>query len=80
MQYYPLPNFNVGTSAYNPYVNFRRSGASASRGDQFDVRVDHHISDRTLLTARFSDNPSNGKSPNCFANALDPCSYGQGTA
>ncbi len=79
MQYYPLPNFNVGNPAYNPYVNFRGSGASSSRGDQFDVRIDHHISDRTLLTARFSDSYGSSRAPNCFGNALDPCSYGSGS-
>ncbi len=79
MQYYPLPNFNVGTPAYTPYLNFRGSGASASRSDQFGVHIDHHVSDRTLITARFSDNPSTGRAPNCFGDALDPCSYGQGT-
>ncbi len=79
MQYFPTPNYNVGTAAYNPYLNFQGSGASRSRGDQFDIRIDHHLSERTQLTARFSDSPSSGHAPNCFGNALDPCSDGAGT-
>lgn len=79
MQYFPLPNYNLGTSAYNPYINFRGSGANASDSDGVDVRIDHHISDSTLLTGRFSYGNGSNHSPNCFGNALDPCSSGPGT-
>jgi hypothetical protein len=79
MQYFPSPNYNVGTPAYNPYINFRGSGVNMSRSDGIDVRIDHHLSDRTLLTGRFSYGNGAGQSPNCFHNALDPCSSGVGT-
>jgi hypothetical protein len=79
MRYFPLPNYNVGTPAYNPYFNFIGAGISTSNGDAYDIRLDHHLNDRTLLTGRFSYNSGNGRSANCFGNALDPCSDGLGT-
>ncbi|MBV8829258.1 MAG: TonB-dependent receptor [Acidobacteriaceae bacterium] len=50
--YYPAPN-----SAGNPYTqlnNYFFSGPSTRYTDNFSGRVDHQISDNTMLTARFS--------------------------
>jgi Carboxypeptidase regulatory-like domain len=77
MQYYPMPNYKVGTSEYDPYTNWRGTGANVSNNDQFDIRVDQHIGNNTLLTTRFSRGWNSGHSPNCFGNALDPCSGGE---
>jgi len=79
MQYFPPPNFNVGTPAYYPYINFRISGANVYDTNAVDARIDQHISDRTLLTGRFSYQNGSGHSPNCFGDALDPCSDGNDT-
>jgi hypothetical protein len=45
---YPLPNRNV------PFQNFVSSPTQRDDNDSFDVRVDHHLSDRTELAFRYS--------------------------
>ncbi|MCA1615964.1 MAG: TonB-dependent receptor [Acidobacteria bacterium] len=45
---YPLPNRAV------PFANFVSSPVSRDRNDHFDVRVDHFVSDRSQLNARYS--------------------------
>ncbi|MGA8185337.1 MAG: carboxypeptidase regulatory-like domain-containing protein, partial [Terriglobia bacterium] len=79
MSYFPMPNVGVGTSSYDPYNNWHGAGVNISNGDQFDIKIDHRFSDRNLLSARYSQAWGNGQSPNCFKNALDPCSAGPQT-
>jgi hypothetical protein len=77
MTYFPLPNFNVGTSAYSRYTNWTGSGVSVSASDQGDVRIDHRFTEKTTLTARYSENYNTGNGGwNCYQNALDPCTVG----
>ena len=45
---YPLPNRNV------PFQNFVSSPTLRDDNDSFDVRVDHHLTDRAELTFRYS--------------------------
>ncbi len=45
---YPLPNRNV------PFQNFVSSPTQSDDNDSFDVRVDHHLTDRAELTFRYS--------------------------
>jgi hypothetical protein len=45
---YPLPNRNV------PGANYISSPAGRDRDDQFDVRVDHMVSPRSEISARYS--------------------------
>ena len=45
---YPLPNRNV------PFQNFVSSPTQRDDNDSFDVRVDHHVTDRTQLAFRYS--------------------------
>ena len=45
---YPLPNRNV------PFQNFVSSPVLRDDNDSFDVRVDHHLTDRAELTFRYS--------------------------
>ena len=78
IQYYPAPNVNVGTSAYNPYNNWSKSGVGVNAGDGFDVRVDQRFTDKTAFNARFSYGRGTGENWNCFGNALDPCTQGPG--
>jgi hypothetical protein len=78
IQYYPLPNVNVGTSAYNPYNNWSGSGVGISTGNQFDVRIDHRFTDKTAFNARYSHGWGKWDNWNCFGNALDVCTQGPG--
>jgi Carboxypeptidase regulatory-like domain/TonB dependent receptor len=79
MQYFPLPNIAVGTSAYNPYTNWQGSAASHSRNNQFDVKIDHRFNDHDLFSVKYSQQANSGDPLNCFGNAADPCDFGPGT-
>jgi len=79
MQYYPMPNVNVGTDAYNPYNNWTASGINTGSSDQFDVKIDHQFSDKARMYGRFSRGRSSGHGMNCFGTALDPCTQGPGS-
>jgi hypothetical protein len=45
---YPLPNRNV------PFANFVSSPTARDRNDHFDARLDHYLTDRAQLVARYS--------------------------
>jgi len=79
MQFYPMPNVNVGTAAYDPYNNWTGSGIDTGSGDQFDVRIDHRFGDKTSIYGRYSQGRSSGHGMNCFGTALDPCTQGPGS-
>jgi hypothetical protein len=79
-QYYPAPNVNVGTAAYDPYNNWSASGINQNTNDQFDVRIDQQFSDQTPFNARFSYARGSYHGMNCFGNALDPCTQGPGVS
>lgn len=76
MNFYPLPNNNVGGVDYNPYTNRVDSGWVKSRNDQWDLKIDHRFSEKNLLSAKYSRDYSHSDSFNCFGNAADPCSSG----
>lgn len=77
MQYFPLPNIAVGTSAYNPYTNWQGSASAPGVWNQFDIKIDHRFSDKDLLAVRYSRAWSPGPhSPNCYGNVADPCDGG----
>jgi hypothetical protein len=77
MQYFPLPNVAVGTSAYNPYTNWQGSASAPGVGNQFDIKIDQRFSDKDLLAVRYSRAWSPGPhSPNCYGNVADPCDGG----
>src|SRR5437868_4223129 len=52
MQYYPLPNENVGTATYNPYTNWIGSGSNQNSNNQYDIKIDHRFSDKDLLSVK----------------------------
>ncbi len=57
-EFYPEPNYGPATSVSG---NFRGSFPIYVKSDQYDVRLDHHISDRHFVFARFSSkNLNNG--------------------
>lgn len=76
MQYYPLPNLNVGTSAYNPYTNWIGSGSNQNTNDQYDIKIDHRFSDKDLLSVKYSRQGSLYHGFNCYGNLADPCTSG----
>jgi hypothetical protein len=79
MQYFPLPNVGVGTSAYNPYTNWQGSAASKGENNQFDIKIDHRFSDKDLLAVRYSRQWAPGFPVNCFGDVADPCDFGPST-
>ncbi|HKD07303.1 MAG TPA: carboxypeptidase regulatory-like domain-containing protein [Bryobacteraceae bacterium] len=76
MQYFPMPNVAVGTAAYNPLNNWIGSTLGTSSDHRFDVKVDHRLSDASLLTGRFSRAQGDSHGGNCFGNVADPCTQG----
>ncbi|MGI8958798.1 MAG: carboxypeptidase regulatory-like domain-containing protein [Bryobacteraceae bacterium] len=79
MQFYPLPNENVGTSAYNPYTNWIGSGSNQGSNNQYDIKVDHRFSDKDLFSAKYSRQGGFGHGFNCYGNVADPCTSGPST-
>jgi hypothetical protein len=78
MQYYPLPNLNVGTSAYNPYTNWIGSGSNQGSNNQYDIKIDYRFNDTNLLSAKYSRQGNFGHGFNCYGNVADPCTSGPG--
>ena len=78
MQYFPLPNINVGTADYNRFSNWIGAGVDSGGNNQFDIRIDHRFGDADLFNARFSFGNNTYHGFNCFGTALDPCTQGPG--
>ena len=78
MSYFPMANYNSG----NVYDNWIASGATASANDQFDLKIDHRLSEKNLLSVKYSQDWNNTTPYNCFKNFTDPCGSGpnQGSA
>jgi len=76
MQYYPLPNLNVGTGAYDPYTNWVGSGTNVGNNDQYDVKIDYRINDANLLSGKYSRQGGFSHGFNCYGNVADPCTSG----
>jgi Carboxypeptidase regulatory-like domain len=72
MSYFPLPNYNSG----NYLDNWIASGASRSNEDQFDLKIDYRMSDKHLLSVKYSESWSSYSPYNCFKNFTDPCGSG----
>jgi hypothetical protein len=51
---------------------FATSSKVATSTDQFSIRIDQHISDKTVLMGRFSLNQVNGPTTNPDQTAIDP--------
>jgi hypothetical protein len=78
-QFYPQPNFGVGTSAYNPYSNFITSGSNQNTNNQYDIKIDHRFSDKNLTSVKYSRQGGLGLGFNCYGNVADPCTSGPST-
>lgn len=79
MQYYPLPNVNVGTAAYNPYNNWFGSGTTPTNNNQYDIKFDYRFSDSSLLSAKYSRQGMWSHYFNCYGNVADECTGGPST-
>jgi hypothetical protein len=66
---YPLPNAPQGAFGTR---TFATSSKIVTNTDQFSIRIDHRLSDRTTLMGRFSLNQVNGPITNSDQTALDP--------
>ncbi|MBO0857048.1 MAG: TonB-dependent receptor [Chloracidobacterium sp.] len=76
MQYFPLPNLGVGASSYNYLNNWIGSNGGSSNNNQFDIKIDHRLSETSTLSGRFSKSLSASEGVNCFGNVADPCTQG----
>ncbi len=72
MTLFPMPNIAGGTI----YDNWIGSGATATAGNQFDIRIDHRFSEKNLITIKYSHGWNNATPYNCFKNFTDPCGSG----
>jgi len=66
---YPLPNEPQGAYGARTYAT---SSKVATDTDQFSMRIDHRISDKTNLFGRFSLNEINGPTTNPDQTAINP--------
>src|SRR6202043_489825 len=71
LQAFPLPNLNIGSAAYDPYYNWVATGASPLSQQSFDVRLDHHLSDKDVVNVRFSHEWDSGQNANFFGSVYD---------
>jgi hypothetical protein len=76
MSYFAMPNYNLGTSAYNPYFNFLLSGTSPNAWNGGDIKIDRRFGERTQVSGRFTMDRDVTSAPLCWNNPWDPCSYG----
>ena len=77
MQLYPKPNIagNAGNNGWI-YDNWITSGSSLSENHQYDVKVDYQMTQKNLLSAKYSQDWNWGVPYNCFGNFVDPCAGG----
>jgi len=73
MNQFPMPNI-AGGSIYDNWIG---SGATPSRSDQFDIKIDNRFGDRNLLSVKYSQGWNSATPYNCFGNFTDPCGSGQ---
>src|SRR5262252_7303778 len=75
MSYFPEPNVPGGSIQQNWFG----SGSSKSSNRQFDIKIDHRVTQNNLMSAKFAYqyNPTGG-GLDCFKNFNDPCQGGPG--
>lgn len=76
MQWYPMPNLNVGSSAYNYLNNWIGAGSDKNINDQYDIKIDHRFTDATSLSAKYSHGYGKYQPSNMFGNVGDAYSSG----
>jgi hypothetical protein len=82
INYAPLPNLNVGTSAYNPYTNWEGSPINLYKVGNYDIKIDQIFGDRDHLSVKYSRGSNTEPPVVCYGNAdpADPCSTGTSLA
>jgi hypothetical protein len=73
---FPIPNRNIGNSAYDPYHNWVATGSSPLNQQSFDIRLDQHFSDRDFAGVRFSHEWDSGQNANFFGTVYDTNTQG----
>jgi len=74
MNAFPMPT--PGFSNPSLYNNWIASGATPSKGDQFDIKIDHRFSEKNLLSAKYSQQWGSNTPFDCFQSIIDPCGSG----
>jgi len=80
MQYFPAPNAGVGTSTYNPYLNFYAIGANLFDTNQYEFRIDRRFGDHLQVNGRFGHDANPSRPPSCYGNVMDPCASNPGSS
>ncbi len=68
IQLFPMPNNLAG----GPYENWTTTGATPSRTDQFDTRLDYQLNARNLITVKYSELWSSSTPFNYFSDYASP--------
>ena len=78
INYFPLPNLNVGAANYDPYHNWLGVGNVPLTQKSFDIRIDHRFTDFDSVSFRFSHewNNSLGFGADFFGNGFDTDTQG----
>ena len=76
MSYYPQPNINVGTPAYNRFANWFASYSTPSKWNKYGIKIDHYFREQDRLSARFSWRTLHSDTVNVYGNPLDPHGLG----
>jgi hypothetical protein len=79
MNYYPLPNLNVGSPSYDRFNNWVGAGSNTSTNNQFDVKIDHRFNDNNMLSGKFAMSKGMYHNANLFGNVADTMTQGPGT-
>jgi hypothetical protein len=72
MSQFPAANIPGGSL----YDNWIASGATPTKNDQFDVKIDHRFSEKNLLSGKYSQESSSNTPFDCFKTLIDPCGSG----
>ena len=75
MALFPEPTKTIATSD-DLLNNFFRSGTNQQSNNQFDIKIDHRFSDRSLLSAKYSQLWAHFHGFNAFGNIADNFSSG----
>lgn len=80
--YLPLPNYNVGNSAYNPYTNWVGAPVINTNVNSFDIKIDQRFTQRDLLSVKYSQSKNVQPPEPCYGNdnPADPCDLGTSLA
>ena len=76
MQYYPLPNVNVGQANYNRFNNWISSGSNRQTGYQTGIKIDYAASDSSHTSFKYARQFGAGQGSNPFDNAYNPTFVG----